>query len=147
MAYVDDDIELLTERVIGCAIEVHRQMGPGLLESIYRECLLMELHAHGIAFECERRLPIAYKGSPLRTYLRIDLLVAQRLVVELKAVEALHPVHKAQVIAYLKLTGHPAGLLINFNEVTLRSGIRRLDHPELYARKRLLRGLKEKNPS
>lgn len=129
----------LTERVIGCAIEVHRTMGPGLIESINRECMFWEFQARSLPFECERRLPIAYKGNPLRTHLRIDLLVDRRLVVELKAVDSLHAIHQAQVIAYLKLTGVPAGLLINFNEVTLRSGIRRLDHPEVYARKRLHR--------
>jgi GxxExxY protein len=130
------DIERLTERVIGCAITVHREMGPGLLEAIYRECLVMELLNAAIPFQCERRIPIAYRGNPLKTHLQIDLLVDDRLVVELKAVDAIHPAHKAKVIAYLKLTGCPAGLLINFCEATLTAGVRRFDHPGIYAGKR-----------
>ena len=138
-----EDIETLTDRVIGCAIAVHREMGPGLLEGIYRECLLMELAGAAIPFECERHVPIAYRGHPLKTHLRVDLLIDRRLVVELKAVEAIHPAHKAKVIAYLKLTGCPAGLLINFSESTLTAGLRRLDHPGIYAQKRLQRTIRE----
>ena len=130
------DIDRLAELVIGCAIHVHREMGPGLLEDIYQECAEIELASAGIPFECERHLPIAYKGSALKKHLRIDLLIDRRLVVELKAVDAIHPIHKAKVIAYLKLTRCPAGLIINFNEPTLTAGVRRLDHPAIYARKR-----------
>lgn len=130
------DLEALTDSVIGCAIAVHREMGPGLLEPIYQECMQMELAIAGIPFECERRLPIAYKGSALKNYLRIDLLIDWRLIVELKAVDAIHPVHKAKVITYLRLTDFPAGLIINFHEATLTAGVRRLDHPDIYARKR-----------
>lgn len=130
------DIDALAELVIGCAIKVHREMGPGLLEDIYQECAAIELANAGVPFECERHLPIAYKGAPLKKRLRIDLLVDRRLVVELKAADAIHPIHKAKVIAYLKLTGCPAGLIINFNEPTLTAGVRRLDHPAIYARKR-----------
>jgi GxxExxY protein len=129
------DIDALTDLVIGSAINVHKEMGPGLLEPIYRECMEMELAAAGIPFESERRVPISYKGAALKKHLQIDLLIDRRLIVELKAVETIHPVHKAKVIAYLKLTNCPAGLLINFNEMTLAAGVRRLDHPEIYAQK------------
>ena len=130
----NDAIDRISERVIGCAIEVHRTMGPGLLESIYRECMLMELHEQDVYVECERTIAVSYKERPLLSRFRIDLLVERRLIVELKAVEAVKPIHKAQVINYLKLTGHPAGLLINFNDVTLKAGLHRFDHPHRYAR-------------
>ena len=110
-----------------------------MLESIYWECLLMELADIGIPFECDRGVAIDYKGRPVRVKLRLDVLVDQRLVLELKSVEALLPVHKAQLITYLKLTGYPAGLLMNFNETTLRAGVRRLDHPDRYRRLAALR--------
>jgi GxxExxY protein len=132
---MNDEVDRLAERVIGCAIEVHRTMGPGLLESIYHECLEMELEAQRIPFEIKRRIAVDYKGRPLKAKFEIDLLIDRQLIVELKAVEALNPVHLAQVITYLKLTGHPAGLLINFNCTTLRAGLRRLDHPTRYAMK------------
>lgn len=139
MVGTEDQIHLLTERVIGCAIEVHRTLGPGLLESIYRECLRLELKAAGLGFEAERQVPIEYKGRRTSSHLKLDLLVEGYLVVEVKAVEALHPVHQAQVITYLKLTGCPAGLLMNFNTTTLRAGLRRLDHPGRYQRKQEIR--------
>ncbi len=139
----DDEIETLTERVIGCAIEVHRTLGPGLLESVYRECLLIELVANGFDVECDRDVSIVYKGQRIRGALKVDLLVSGILVVELKTVEALHPIHKAQVITYLKLTGCPAGLLMNFNTPTLRAGLRRLDHPERYLNKQENRRIRE----
>lgn len=132
----DSEIERTTEQVIGCAIEVHRAMGPGLLESIYRECMLMELAIRGLAVDIERAVTVSYKGEPLVSRFRLDLLVQRAVVVELKAVEAIRPVHRAQVISYLKLTGHPAGLLINFNEATLRAGLHRLDHPDRYVRQK-----------
>jgi GxxExxY protein len=136
---LNDEIDKLAERVIGCAIEVHRTMGPGLLESLYRECLLIELASQEIDVDCERIIAVDYKGRPLRTRLRIDLLVDQSIIVELKSVEALRPVHSAQVMTYLRLTGHAAGLLINFNEATLRAGLKRLDHPDRYAARRAAR--------
>lgn len=132
---LNDSVDRLAERIIGCAIEVHRTMGPGLLESLYRECLLIELAEGGMDVECERVIAVDYKGRPLRTRLRIDLLVDGAIVIELKAVEGLRPVHSAQVMTYLRLTGHQAALLINFNEVTLRAGLKRLDHPQRYARR------------
>ena len=108
-------------------------MGPGLLESIYRECLLIELAGAEMDVECERVIAVDYKGRPLRARLRIDLLVEGSVLIEVKAVEGLRPVHSAQVMTYLRLTGHQAALLINFNEVTLRAGLKRLDHPQRYA--------------
>ena len=134
-----DDIDLLAERVIGCAIEVHRQMGPGLNEGIYAECLMLEFELCDIPFAADVEIRVNYKGRRLRKHFAIDLIVDNRLIVELKAVEALHPAHQAQVMTYLRLTGHPAGLLINFNQPTLRSGLKRLDHPDVYARKKLER--------
>lgn len=127
-----DAVEGLTQRVIRCAIEVHRELGPGLLESPYRDCLLFELVSAGMKIEHERIVPVTYKGQIVSDALKIDLLVENTLVVEVKAVDSIHPVHLAQVITYLKLTGHPAGLLLNFNAVTLKAGLRRLDHPDRY---------------
>jgi GxxExxY protein len=129
------EIEALTEKVIGSAIEVHRTLGPGLLESVYRECLVIELTARQLNVERERRVPIEYKSHPISGELKLDLLADDCVVVELKSVERLHPVHVAQLITYLKLTGSPAGLLMNFNLTTLRAGLRRVDHPNRYAKK------------
>lgn len=128
-------VEDLTHRTIRSAIEVHRFLGPGLLESVYRECLIAELRSSGLEFEAGKAVPINYKGKVIAPKLIVDILVAGKVVVELKAVEALHPVHEAQVITYLKLTGCPAGLLINFNAVLLKDGLRRLDHPSIYVKK------------
>ena len=130
-----DDIEVLTEKVIGCAIEVHRQMGPGLNEGIYTECVVLELAICGLPFAADVPVSVSYKGRKLRKHFEIDLIVDNRLIVELKAVDALHRVHQAQVMTYLRLTKLPAGLLINFNQPTLRAGLKRLDHPDVYARK------------
>lgn len=135
MDVIGNQINALTEKVIGSAIEVHRHLGPGLLETIYRECLMVELNSEQLRFECERFVPIDYKGRRVRGGLKLDLLVEGCLVVELKAIEALHPVHFAQVLTYLRLTGFPAGLLMNFNVTALRAGLRRLDHPDRYIKK------------
>ncbi len=128
-------IDALSELVIGAAIAVHTALGPGLLESIYRDALVIELTALGISVTVEERVPVFYRGQRIRGDLKIDLLVDGRLIVEIKAVDRLHPVFQAQVITYLKLSGHPAGLLLNFNATTLRAGLKRLDHPDLYAAK------------
>ena len=136
------EIDLLAERVIGCAIEVHKQMGPGLNEGVYSECLMLELELRGIPFAYDVEIRVDYKGRRLRKHFEIDLLVADRLIVELKAVEALHSAHQAQVMTYLRLTGHPAALLINFNQPSLRAGLKRLDHPTIYAQKLLERKMK-----
>jgi GxxExxY protein len=132
-------VDELTELVIGCAIDVHRALGPGLLESVYRDCLVVELAAKGLRVAREHRVPIEYRGQRVRADLRVDLLVDGRLVVEVKALERLHPVHLAQVITYLKLTGCPAGLILNFNATSMRAGVKRLDHPDIYAQKQAYR--------
>jgi GxxExxY protein len=127
-------LEGLTERIIGLAIEVHRILGPGLLESVYRECLILELRQHRLRHESERHIPLDYKGQRIKGHLKLDLMVEDLVIVELKSVDHLHPVNLAQVITYLKLTGCPAGLLMNFNGLNLRSGLRRLHHPALHKR-------------
>jgi GxxExxY protein len=116
----------LTERVIGAAITVHRHLGPGLLESAYEECLCWELSAAGVTFDRQVPLPVHYKGVRLDRGYVLDVLVEDQLIVELKAVDRLEPVHIAQVLTYLKLTGVKPGLLLNFNCATLRDGIKRL---------------------
>jgi GxxExxY protein len=131
------DIDGLTEKIIGCAIEVHRILGPGLLESVYRECMIIELGRNGLHVEHERYLPISYKGQRIRSELKVDLLVDGCVIVELKAVDHIHPIHLAQMITYLKLSGCPAGLVMNFNATTLRAGLKRLDHPDRYIKKTL----------
>jgi GxxExxY protein len=118
-------INEITHAVIGAAIEVHRQLGPGLLESAYLECLCRELVLRGIPFERERPLPLEYTGIHLECGYRLDLLVAGCVVVEVKSVEALAPVHDAQLLTYLKLGGWRVGLLINFNVAVLKNGIHR----------------------
>ena len=120
--------ERLTGEIIGAAIEVHRQLGPGLLESTYAACLCRELELRNIGFECQKPLPLEYKGVRLDCGYRLDLLVAGLVIVEIKSVEALAPIHEAQLLTYLKLTEVKIGLLINFNVVVLKSGIRRLVH-------------------
>jgi GxxExxY protein len=115
-----------TEAIIGAAIEVHRALGPGLLESAYEECLCYELAARGISFRRQWPVPVRYKGVNLDCGFRVDILVEDGPIVELKAVDHLLPVHKAQVITYLRLANVPTGLLINFNVPSLKLGIRRL---------------------
>jgi len=115
----------LTEQVIGAAIEVHRHLGPGLLESIYAAALAHELFARRIEFEYQAALPVVYKGATLSPRLRLDLVVQDALVVELKVVDVLLPVHRAQLITYLRLGGFSRGLLMNFNVTTLVNGIQR----------------------
>jgi GxxExxY protein len=131
-----DGIDSLTEKVIGCGIEVHRALGPGLLESIYRDCMAIELEGQDFRVERDRHVSVVYKGQRVGADLKLDLVVDGRLILELKAVEQIHPIHLAQVITYLKLTGCPAGLIINFNTTSLRTGLRRLVHPDLYGKKR-----------
>ena len=119
------DLNQVTQVVIGAAIEVHRQLGPGLLESAYVECLCQELTLRGIPFERERALPVEYKGVRLECGYRLDLLVAGAVVVEVKSVESLAPVHDAQLSTYLRLGGWHIGSLVNFNVAMLKEGIRR----------------------
>ena len=128
----DAAIDDLIEQIIGCGIEVHRRLGPGLLESVYRDCLLIELRIAGLPVITERSVAIRYRDTLIDSRLRLDLLVGDAIVVELKAVEKLHPVCVSQVITYLKLTDCPAGLIMNFNVSLLKNGIRRVDHPDRY---------------
>ena len=116
--------EALTEPVIGAAIEVHRALGPGLLESAYEECLCHELHLCGIPFERRRPLPVEYKGIKLDCGYGLDLLVESKVILEIKCVEHILPVHEAQLLTYLKMTGMRVGLILNFKVSTLiRGGI------------------------
>ena len=116
----------ISEIIIGCAIEVHKGLEPGLLESVYRECLFYELVRTGLKVEKEKSLPVVYKEVKMDIGYRMDLLVEDKVVIELKSVEALNDVHIAQVLTYLKLSDCKLGLLINFNVVRLTLGIRRL---------------------
>jgi GxxExxY protein len=116
----------LTQKVIGSAIEVHRHLGPGLLESAYEECLCWELKQAGLAVRRQVSLPVVYKEVKLDVGYRLDLVVEDRLVIELKTVERLLPIHEAQLLTYLKLSGLKTGLLLNFNTAVLKDGIKRL---------------------
>ena len=115
----------LSKRVIGCAIEVHRNLGPGLLESTYRQCLACELSHENIPFQMEVPLPVRYKEMLLDCGYRIDLMVSGDLIVEIKSVETLLPIQHAQILTYLRLAKIPVGLLINFNLPKLQNGIKR----------------------
>ena len=121
----DLELDQLAREVIGAAIEVHRVLGPGLLESVYEEALCVELSLRSIPFVRQPAVNVSYKGHPVGQG-RLDMLVGGALVVELKAVEALSQTHKAQVISYLRMTGHQLALLINFNEARLKDGIKRV---------------------
>jgi GxxExxY protein len=122
---IPEDLEAISYAVIGLAIEVHRQLGPGLLESAYQECLYYEIKNAGLIVEKEISLPIIYKNLKLEQGYRIDLLVENKLVIELKTVENFTPVHFAQILTYLKLGKYPLGLLINYNSKILRNNIKR----------------------
>jgi GxxExxY protein len=119
------DRDPFTESIIGAAIEVHRVLGPGLLESVYERCLAHELTQRGIEHVRQMPLPVVYKGIPLDGDLRLDIVIPGRLILELKSVEALLPIHEAQLLTYLKLSGIRLGLLINFNVTLLKDGIKR----------------------
>lgn len=127
-AVIPEDVQLLSRSVVDAALRVHKTLGPSLLESVYEACLQHELRNRGIVAARQRSLPIVYDGLTLEGGLRLDLLVADRLIVEVKAVEALLPIHKAQLLTYLRLSGLRLGLLINFNVVRLKEGIQRVAH-------------------
>ena len=118
----------ITEQIIGAAIAVHRALGPGLLESTYEACLAFELMERRLRIERQTALPVVYRGVRIDCGYRLDLIVEGMVVVELKAVERLLPIHDAQMLTYLKLSGHPVGLLLNFNVPMLKDGIRRFVH-------------------
>ncbi|WP_285827557.1 GxxExxY protein [Bacteroides acidifaciens] len=119
------DINVLTNKVLGLAFEVHTQLGAGLLESTYESCLFYELKENNINVERQKKLPIIYKGIQLDTDYKIDLLIDNQLIIELKSVEALQPVHSAQLLTYMKLSNLKYGLLLNFNVPHLKQGIKR----------------------
>ena len=116
----------ITENIIGGAIEVHRAFGPGLLESVYEECLAIELGLRKLKFERQQPVSLEYKGHRVGVELRLDLLVEDRVIVELKAIEKLLPIHDAQLLTYMRLTRRSLGLMINFNVPLLKDGLRRL---------------------
>lgn len=119
------EFDVLSNRVIGLAIEVHKELGPGLLENTYKQCLAYELGRANIPFLMEAELPVSYKDTRISCGYRIDLLVDKTLIIELKCVDKIHPVHEAQLLTYMKLSGVGIGLLINFNEKLLKRGVRR----------------------
>jgi GxxExxY protein len=126
MTHDKTKINELTSQIIGAAIEVHKAFGPGLLESIYEDCMAVELRLRGIPFERQKPIPLEYKGYKVGANLRIDLLVANKVIVELKSVNMLLPIHEAQLLTYLKLAQCSTGLLINFNVSLLKKGIKRM---------------------
>ena len=115
----------ITHEIIGAAIEVHKHLGPGLLESAYEECLFHELQLRNLRVERQKAVPVVYKQTKLECGYRLDLLVEGRVVVELKSVEGLGPIHEAIILTYLRMSGHKLGLLINFNVSVLKDGVRR----------------------
>jgi GxxExxY protein len=115
----------ITDAIIGCAIEVHKQLGPGLLESAYEECLAFELQSRGLRFERQKPVPIVYKDIKLDYGYRIDILVEGSVLIELKSVEVLNVVHEAQILTYMKFAEKEVGLLINFNVALLKNGIKK----------------------
>ena len=119
------EFDELSNKVIGCAIEVHRELGPGLLESTYEQCLARELSIAGIKFKIQEPLPVMYKGLLLDCGYRVYLLIENKLIVELKAVNTILPIHEAQLLTYMKLEKISIGLLMNFNEELLKNGIKR----------------------
>lgn len=123
---IDADTDALAKQVVDASIKVHKTLGPGLLESVYEACLAHELASRGVQFKRQMPLPITYEGMSLDAALRLDLVVGDRVIIELKSVEALLPLHQAQLITYLKLSGMRLGLLINFNTRLLRDGIKRI---------------------
>lgn len=120
------EFDELSNKVIGCAIEVHRNLGPGLLESTYEQCLAHELKIEGMPFKLQYPLPVEYKGIKLDCGYRIDLLVDNSLIVELKSVDNVLPIHQAQLLTYMKLSGIKIGLLMNFNVKYMKNGIKRM---------------------
>jgi GxxExxY protein len=119
------DVDPFSRRVIGCAIEVHRTLGPGLLESVYEACLCRELAQAKLAFVRQQKIPVIYKGEPVQCDLIADVVVEASLILEIKSVQAIHPLHEAQLLTYLKVSGLRVGLILNFNEGRMVDGIRR----------------------
>jgi GxxExxY protein len=120
------DINELSSKIIGAAIEVHKKLGPGLLESVYKECICYELSLRGISFERQKPLPVVYKGKKLDCGYRLDIVVENAIILELKSCEKIEPIHRAQLLTYLKLSDLNLGLLLNFNTPVMRDGIVRI---------------------
>ena len=120
------DLNKLSSRIIGAAIEVHKTLGPGLLESTYEECLCYELGLQGIIFDRQHKLPVRYKEKELDCGYRVDILVERSIILELKAVDSIAPIHKAQLLTYLKISNLQLGFLLNFNVPVLKNGIHRM---------------------
>lgn len=118
--------EILSKEIVDSSYQVHKEMGPGLLESVYQSCMIYELESRGIKVDSEVVMPLYYKGNILDNKYRIDLLVENNIILELKSVEVLKPVHRAQIISYLKMSGCHLGFLINFNESVIKNGIIRV---------------------
>lgn len=140
MIHDNSHLNSITKEIIGLAIKVHRSMGPGLLESVYLTCLCYELKKSGLMVEREKIVPLFYEGIRLEQSYRLDLLVEEKVIVEIKAVETIIAIHRAQLLSYLKLTGCPLGLLINFNVDFLKEGICRMvnnfsEIPDLLSKK------------
>jgi len=123
---IPSEIEKLATLTVDAALAVHSELGPGLLESAYQACFSRELELRGVGYQKELPVPLTYKGKRIEVGFRADVVLEQKLLIELKAVEQLLPIHKAQVITYLKLMNFPLGLLINFNEILIRDGIQRV---------------------
>ena len=121
-----EERDKLSEKIIGCAIDVHKELGPGLLESMYEEALGIELAYHGVSFLRQVELPVIYKGSLLAGSFRIDMIVENRIILELKCVETILPVHKAQLLSYLHLSSWKTGLLLNFKSAIISESIIRM---------------------
>jgi len=122
---LSDELELLVTKTIGCCVAVHKELGPGLLETVYARAVRIELGLSGMTFDSERIVPISYRGVYLCNQ-RLDLIVQEQIIVELKSVERLNPVHRAQVVSYLRTTGLRIGLLVNFNVSAIQEGLRRV---------------------
>ncbi len=125
MVYIDKETNNLSYKILGCAYNVHKALGPGLLESAYEACLCYELNNAGIHYERQKALPVVYGNTQLDCGYRIDILVENKIIIELKTVEQIQPIHTAQVMTYLKLSHIHLGLLLNFYNTNLQSGIRR----------------------
>jgi GxxExxY protein len=123
---IPPNVEALSRQAVDAAFCVHRELGPGLLESVYESCLAIELNQRRLAFERQKHVPIHYKGMPIEAKLRLDFLVDQKLIIEVKAVDKLQPIFDAQLLTYLKITGVRLGLIFNFNVKMFREGIRRI---------------------
>jgi GxxExxY protein len=128
---IEAEHERLCSMALDAALAVHRELGPGLLESVYHDCLAYEIHTRGLSLNREVAIPVRYKELNIEMGFRADLIVEKNLLIELKAVESLQPIHISQVITYLKLANLPLGLLINFNTPLLKDGVRRILHPSI----------------